>query len=340
MTAGAPKAPLQTGPTVWRGSDLQDASQWSWQWSAGEIEELLAAAEPYRDASDNDLTALTPEGFPLPFVGPKLTELRRRLTHGRGFELVRGFPAQDLTEGQSRAVFAGIGTHIGNLRSQNGAGDLLGQVRNVGADANNPNVRIYQTNERQSFHTDSADVVGLLCLQTGDTGGDSLLVSAATIFNEMVRTDRALASVLFEPIATDRRGEIPPGALPYFTIPVLTWHDGALTVMYQRQYIHSAQRFAEAPRLTAQVIEALDLFDRIANDPGMHLQMRLDVGDMQFVHNHSMLHDRTAFTDRPGQPRHLLRLWLSVPDDRELPPVFAQRLGSVAVGARGGIVVG
>ena len=335
-----PLTPPSTGPTAWRSCDTQDSGQWSWQWSAREIEELLVAAEPYREASDAELTGLTPDTFPLPSVGPKLETLRRRLTHGRGFELVQGFPVRDLTEEQCRAVFAGIGSHLGCLRSQNGAGDLLGQVRNVGADASDPTVRIYQTNERQSFHTDSADVVGLLCLQTGATGGDSLLVSAATIYNEMLRTDEALAAVLFEPIATDRRGEVPPGALPYFTIPVLTWYDNALTVMYQRQYIESAQRFADAPRLTPEVVEALDLFDRIANDPQLHLQMRLEVGDMQFVHNHSMLHDRTAFTDRPDAPRHLLRLWLSVPGDRELPPVFAQRLGSVVVGDRGGIVAG
>lgn len=339
-TARQPPAPYQTGAAVWRGCNLQDSRQWSWRWTAREIEELLAAAEPYCEASDAELTGLTPNDFPLPSIGPKLVALRRQLTHGRGFELVRGFPVDDLTGGQCQAVFAGIGSHLGGLRSQNEAGDLLGQVRNVGADATDPNVRIYQTNERQSFHTDSADVVGLLCLRTGATGGDSLLVSAATIYNEMLRTDKDLAAVLFQPIATDRRGEVPPGALPFFTIPVLTWYANALTVMYQRQYIQSAQRFADAPRLTKEVIEALDLFDEIANDPQLHLHMRLEVGDMQFVHNHSMLHDRTAFTDRPEAPRHLLRLWLSVPGDRALPPVFAQRFGSVVVGDRGGIVVG
>jgi hypothetical protein len=61
---------------------------------------------------------------------------------------------------------------------------------------------------------------------------------------------------------------------------------------------------------------------------------------MQFVHNHSLLHDRTGFVDRVGSPRHLLRLWLSVPGDRKLPPAFTQRYGSIEVGDRGGIVVG
>jgi hypothetical protein len=59
------------------------------------------------------------------------------------------------------------------------------------------------------------------------------------------------------------------------------------------------------------------------------------------VYNHSLLHDRTAFVDHPdsAKRRHLLRLWLSLPGDRHLPPVFTQRYGSITVGDRGGIVV-
>ena len=68
--------------------------------------------------------------------------------------------------------------------------------------------------------------------------------------------------------------------------------------------------------------------------------MRLQPGDMQFVYNHSQLHDRTAFVDwpDPAKRRHLLRLWLSPEGDRELPEVFKERYGSIEVGNRGGIV--
>ena len=123
-------------------------------------------------------------------------------------------------------------------------------------------------------------------------------------------------------------------------IPPFTWHEGRLSVFYQRQYIDSAQRFAGAPRLTSAHVAALDMFDGLANDPALHIQMQLAPGDMQFVYNHAMLHDRTGFTDwpEPAQRRHLLRLWLSVPGDRALPPCFAQRYGSLTPGARGGIV--
>ena len=37
--------------------------------------------------------------------------------------------------------------------------------------------------------------------------------------------------------------------------------------------------------------------------------------------------------------RHLLRLWVSPPNDRPLPPIYADRYGSVEIGNRGGIIV-
>lgn len=333
-------APRQHGPHVWRGDDLLVDPSWTWQLDEVAVDELLQASQPLADADEAELATMTAADFPLPTLATELHDLRRRLVGGRGFELIRGFPADDVSPGQAAAAFVGIGAHLGSARRQNAAGDLLGHVRNVGLDASDPEVRIYQTNARQTFHTDSADVVGLMCLETAARGGDSLLVSAATVYNEVLRRAPELAAVLFEPVATDRRGEVPAGAEPWFSIPVLSWYDDLLTVLYQRQYIESAQRFDAAPRLTATMVAALDLLDEIANAPGVHLSMRLEVGDIQFVHNHRLLHDRTAFVDRPGSPRHLLRLWLSMPGDRRLPPVFAQRYGSVTIGDRGGIVAG
>ena len=108
-------------------------------------------------------------------------------------------------------------------------------------------------------------------------------------------------------MATDRRGEVPEGQKPYFEIPLFNWHKGFLTALYQRQYIDSAQRFADAPRLTPAHVEALDMFDSLANDPELNLFMEFKPGDVQLVHNHTMLHDRTGFVDwpEPERRRHL-----------------------------------
>jgi hypothetical protein len=140
-----------------------------------------------------------------------------------------------------------------------------------------------------------------LCLREAMEGGDSLLVSVETIYNRMRAARPDLLALLFDPIATDRRGEVPEGMKPFMEIPPLSWHAGHLTVFYQRQYIDSAQRFPDAMRLTPDHVAALDMFDGLANDPALHLKMRLRPGDMQFVYNHGQLHDRTGFRlARPG----------------------------------------
>lgn len=326
--------------SAWRGEVMaHQTDRWIRQLSASEIAELEHAATTFL-AVTKEIGEISKATFPLPRFGAHLQNLQETLIHGIGFELLRGLPVAKYTQQFAATIFCGIGAHLGSARSQNAMGHILGHVRDVGADAKNPNTRIYQTAERQTFHTDSCDVVGLLCVREAMEGGKSLLVSTSTIYNEMRRLRPDLVALLFEPIATDRRGEVPVGQKPYFEIPLLNWHAGFLTGLYQRQYVDSAQRFPDAPRLTPAHVEALNLFDALANDPKLHLAMQLEPGDMQFVYNHGLLHDRTAFRDWPdaARKRHLLRLWLAIPGDRSLPEVFKQRYGVIDIGNRGGII--
>jgi hypothetical protein len=327
-------------PSAWRGQEMAaNPDRWLIHLSAGEIAELEQAAQSFLAITD-EIGEISKDKFPLPRFGPHLAKLRETLLTGLGFEVIRGLPVENYSQQMAATIFCGVGAHLGSARSQNAAGHILGHVRDIGADATNPNTRIYQTSERQTFHTDSSDVVGLLCIREAMEGGESLLVSTTTIYNEMLRKRPDLAALMFDPIATDRRGEVPEGEKPYLEIPVLSWHAGFLTGFYQRQYIDSAQRFPDAPRLTPDRVEALDLFDTLANDPLLHFGMQLQPGDMQFVYNHALLHDRTGFRDWPDarQKRHLLRLWLCMAGDRPLPDCFRQRYGSIEIGDRGGII--
>ncbi len=330
--------PVQTGPAVWTGSEMATRRDWTYTWSAAEVAEIESAAVAALE-SGVDLAMLRACDFPLPGLAARLHRIRAEVLRGRGFVLLRGLPVDRWPLRLSAAAFIGIGAHLGAAVSQNALGHVLGHVRDLGLRSDDPAVRLYQTAERQTFHTDSCDIVGLLCLQTARSGGDSALLSSSAVWNEMRRRRPDLARWLLQPVATDRRAEVPPGALPHFTIPVYSWFEGELSVIYQRQYIDSAQRFADAPRLAPEQVQALDLFDAICNDPESHFLMTLRRGDIQLVHNHTMLHDRTAFTDHPEpeRRRHLLRLWLAPADARPLPSVFAQRYGSVVPGARGGV---
>jgi hypothetical protein len=327
-------------PSAWYGPEMARRSDWIESLSADELAEIEDACRPLTETR-SDLESLDAQDCPMPRFGARLARILEEVLGGRGFVLLRGLPVERWGRRLSAAAFLGIGLRCGNLRSQNAKGHLLGHVKDLGLSSRDPNVRIYQTNERQNYHTDSCDVVGLLCLQPAKTGGRSSLVSSVTIYNEMRERRPDLARVLFEPIDTDRRGEVPVGQEPFFRIPVFNWHQGLLSAMYQRSYIESARRFPGVPPLSPQQVEALDLFDQLANDPGLSFEMELQAGDIQLVHNHTLLHDRTAFEDwaEPERKRHLLRLWLAPAAARPLPPVFVERYGSVVPGQRGGVAV-
>jgi hypothetical protein len=330
--------------SAWYGQDLRERTDWIERLSEAEIGEVDSAINELENElakSSVDLTSINTEDFPLPTLGPRLRLLLDDVLRGRGFVLIKALPVERWTKREAAVAFLGIGLHLGNLRMQNAGGHLLGHVKDLGRSSMDPHARIYQTRERQTHHTDSCDVVGLLCLRAAKSGGLSNLVSSTTIFNEMRRRRPDLLRVLLDPIETDRRGEVPEGGKPYFSIPVFNWHEGQLSAIYQRQYIESARRLPGVAPLTPLQIQALDLFDELANDPLLNLMMELQPGDMQFVHNHTILHDRTAFEDfpEPERKRHLLRLWVAPLNARPLPEIYAERFGSVTPGDRGGIAV-
>ena len=313
--------------------EVQDRSAWYGH-------EFANCDDSIEHLSADEIAEVEQDGS-LPNLAPRLQRILDEVLNGRGFVLIRALPVERWTRRQAAMGFLTIGAHLGNLRMQNADGHLLGHVRDLGRSSDDPNTRIYQTRERQTHHTDSCDVVGLMCLRTAKSGGLSSLVSSTTIFNEMRRRRPDLLNVLMEPIETDRRGEVPEGGKPYFNIPVFNYHEGLVSAIYQRQYIESARRFPGVPPLTPIQIEALDLLDELANDPKLNLMMELQPGDIQLVHNHTILHDRTAFEDypEPDRKRPLLRLWLAPSTARPLPDVFAERFGSTVPGDRGGVVV-
>jgi hypothetical protein len=324
---------------AWYGDDLRKTPDlWSHHLNSAEINELETAAANFLKSGEQ-IGEITKENFYLPTFGNFLAKLQDELKYGLGFKLIRGLPVDRYDARSYSTIFCGIGSHLGLARSQNAAGHLLGHVRDVGLDINDPSTRVYQTTARQHFHTDSCDVVGLLCLREAKEGGKSMLASSVTVFNEMSKRCPRLVRELFKSIARDRRGEIPDGQEAFYNIPVFNWLDDYLTCFYHREYIDSAQRYEKAPKLSSRQIEALNLFDQIANEESVYLGMQFKPGDMQFVYNHSLLHDRTEFIDwpDPAKRRHLLRLWLALPSDRPLPESFAQRYGSIEIGIRGGI---
>lgn len=229
----------------------------------------------------------------------------------------------------------------GRALAQNGAGDLLGHVRDVrggqGAGTGAAKVRQYLTNEAIAFHCDAADVVGLLCVSEAARGGASRLASSVTVFNELLRRrGPAFAARLFEPQLLDTRGD---GGLRFVAVePAAALPGRPLSTFWHTEYFRTSHALPGAPPLSAEHAELLDAYEAVAGEAGVALDMQLRVGDAQLVNNHVVVHARAAYVDPVapdaapagagrsdggggGGGRHLLRLWLTTEDYSDASPL-------------------
>jgi hypothetical protein len=343
----SPPVPLPTPggpvecPAAWYRDDMERSQHWIFALTPAELEEIDAALKVSVERCER-LLDIGPDSFPLPTLRAKLLAIRDEVMQGRGLALLRRIPVERYSMEELARIYFGIGRHMGTLRSQNAAGHVLGHVCDIGHDHHhNAYQRGYAAAGPLGFHTDSVDIVALMCLHPAKKGGDSKVVSSVTVHNELWKRRPDLAPLLFEPVYRDRRGEIPAGMDPWWIMPVYQWHEGDLFSHYSSVYIRSAQRFREAKRLTDAQLELFDVMEEIANDPALFLRMPFAVGDIQFINNHHIFHGRDPYEDWPeeGRRRHLLRLWICPPEGPPLPPAYTERYGEIEIGNRGGIIV-
>jgi hypothetical protein len=326
MPAGASARFPIASPAVWRVGDLRD-HEWCVQLSDEHRAAIIDAVAHARRAGVGP-GSVHAGSFPLPSIADDVRAWSDVIGGGRGFVLLRGFPVDDLSEADVELAYIGLGTHLGRQVSQNSQGELLTHIRDERLPVGGPKVRLYRTRERQDFHTDAADIIGLLCLHGALRGGESRVVSSGAIYNEMLATRPDLLEELYSPLCWDRQGDHAPGERAWFELPPFMDLDGTPRLFYVGWYIRDSQRHAEVPRLTAPQLEAMELLERLANDPSFHLQMEFQRGDVQLLNNGRVLHAREAYDDEddPRRRRHLLRLWLA-----------AHRFASVEASLRGGI---
>jgi hypothetical protein len=303
------------GPSAWRAADVADRSAWTVELTDCQRAELVDVATAAR-AAGRTVATLEPQDVALPTMAEALGRIVALLTDGPGFVLLRGFPVDLLDADEVELAYVALGLHLGTPVSQDGAGTILGHVRDDRVARTGPEVRLYRTRERQDFHTDGADIIGLLCLREAAAGGESKLASSYAVHDEILARRPDLLEVLYEPMWWDRNGEEPEGEEPAFPLPILHDVDGRPRVFFIGWYIRDAQRHPQVPRLTPAQLEALDLVEAIANDPAVHVEMDFRPGDVQLLNNATILHAREAYEDHPDldRRRHLLRLWLRAHD--------------------------
>jgi hypothetical protein len=314
----------------WRAEDVAEPDAWTELLSRSEQDELEAAVA-HAAAISEDWLDIGKAEFPLPTLGPRLKRIEQQLIDGRGFVRIRRLPRERWTNDQMSLAYWGIGMHLGRPWPQNQYGHLLGDVTDQGKALDDPTARGNELGLiKLGFHCDGSDLVGLMCLQTGVSGGLSAVCNSVALHNRLVREGPDLAAELYKPQPYDYRGEQAPGKPGWYPMPVFTRHAGRLFTRFIPQYIRASQRHPDAPRLTDKALEAIEWLEAMSEGGEYSVFMDFQPGDMQFINNFHVLHGRTAYEDdrAAGKVRHLKRLWLETEVLADRPVQFVNRMGS------------
>lgn len=331
--------PPVTTAAAWRGDALAQTGEWIYRLTDAQVAELEELGTRFMD-DDPDLRTVQPEDYPLSVSAEAVEEWRREVDFGRGFILVRGLRTHLYSDALSAAIYYVLGLHMGDPIRQNEMGDLIDHVYATSDKMmDDPTARSAKVRDKLVYHSDSSDIVALMCLRPAKEGGASCLVSGAEIYNEILKRRPDLAPLLLEPFHWDWRRQDPEAPSNTYVSPVISMVDGVFSMYAGSLYILTAQDYPGVPKLTEDQIEVLRLFDEITYEPGMAIEMDFRPGDIQWLSNYAALHARTSFNDwpEPQRRRHLLRLWLSSKTNRPVVPDFGKN-GVVQVRAapRGG----
>lgn len=332
------KQPLNL-PAAWRGDELLSRPDWSVRLTSEELAELHSALQ-HALATGKPIEELSRADFPLDSLAGKLAGIQRDLEQGSGACLLQGLRIDELTESSARCLFWGITSYVGTAVSQSAKGERIFSVRDEGFQVGQPEARGPNTRKPLRFHTDRCDAIAFFCLQQAKKGGENQLVSSVALYNEMLAQRPDLVDVLCQPFYYQRHNVDRGNDQPWCRQPIFSFFEGYFACSYLRVLIDRAYSSPELPDMTDQQREAMDYLEQLAARPEMHVAFHQQRGDMLFLNNWVTLHRRSEFEDYEDLAlrRHLLRIWLSVPNSRPLHPDFAANFGATAAGAvRGGM---
>ena len=333
--------PEATGPSAWTRVEMEQDQSWVFQLSDEDLDELEKATTALYHRGVSPLE-FRQKDFPLPSLGPKISSLLHEIEYGRGFVLMRGLNVADYALDKLSVLYWGLGTYLGQTISQNSQGDLLGHVKDMEGGKYTQGgyyeegVRGHRTNALLAPHTDSADLVGLMCVRPAKKGGESWIASSMSVYNRIRVTRPELLEPLLNGFHYDLIGKGRTAVeLSNNRIPVYSWYDGLLSCRFNKQQIELGAQRAQEPLTQAQQ-EAIDLVENLAVSEDFLLPMTFEPGDIQLLNNHTTMHSRGRFVDwdEEEKRRLLLRLWVNIPNGRALAPEYADRLNT---GGRGGV---
>ncbi|MCX4165032.1 MULTISPECIES: TauD/TfdA family dioxygenase [Paraburkholderia] len=314
-TPSLKQAPVDD-PAAWTSRTLGGFETLRYSLAPDEIDALKAVLAQTKSQRPQSTTR---EDFLHPALVTLYRDVQHALMDGRGAIVISGVTQEQFTAEQFERIFWGIGTQLGTAAVQSAAGDRLGHVRVE----DNPKNRGYLSSRELGFHSDAFELMGLMCVERAERGGVTRLASGLAVHNRILAERPDLLPALYEGYyyATAEGADGKRPVTPY-KIPVFSQVDDKASCMCLKAYMSAAATRLNTT-LPDDLNEALLLFLEIAEREEIKIEFLLNPGDILLCNNFALLHARSPFENSPEHKRHMLRLWLKVPDGR---PVVAPLL--------------
>lgn len=305
-------------PNAWT-PDRTGVEEFSRQLSEAELAALDALIAETSDIED---VRVTREQFSHPAIDALMAEARDVIMNGTGVIVLKGVTRERYSDADMKRLYWGLGTHLGRGLPQSRQMEMLGLVQE---EEENPNARGYRSSAALGMHTDAFEIVGLMCVQRAEEGGESSLASALTMHNKILTERPELLPALYEGYYfTLQELQFTDRPTTDAKVPVFSNKNGVVSVNAASGYMRRAAELRNEP-FPADLDVALKFFDELANRPDVRAEFLLQPGDIMLWNNYTHLHSRRSFRNSAERKRLLLRLWLEVEHGRDVQPDYALR---------------
>ncbi|KAI4702400.1 hypothetical protein J4E81_002763 [Alternaria sp. BMP 2799] len=307
---------------VWQGDGLQPA-EYVVKLTDCDIRNVRAAIIKFK-LTGLPRTKIDQKTFDLgsPKLASKLSSISKELHHGTNVVVLRGLDSAYLNDEEAVIAFAGICSYVCPERATDAyANQTLSHVldatrKRVPDDCKNLGLAGSKITAAMDFHSDrfSGDVIALYVRNDGgpDAGGEQFVASFPRIYNELLEKDPEVLETMAEPNWPFELKQ--KDGAPYLELgPTLFFSKGKPLCQLVKAPLlgtDSIPRDPSMPRVTRKQLHAMHAVEELAKR--FCTKVDREQGDIQFLHNLTVMHARAAYrgVDGKASTRHLLRLFL------------------------------
>ncbi|GAA5445065.1 hypothetical protein Misp06_03258 [Microbulbifer sp. NBRC 101763] len=298
---------------AWKAADIASKSNWKFAWPSGWQEEVKALQD-WASNQDHPVESLRADSVPTPQFDQLAQQIKQEIAHGSGITWIQGIDGFD--QDTLNLLFLNISLAMGQTIDTYGR--LYG-ILDTGRSYKDEAIPVSQTNAATGVHTDSSqrtiqpNILGLCCITPAIKGGKSKVVSAAQVHEALREREPGKLALLYDNYIRDL---VTPGSDKNLQnilnnhFPIFSYEKGKLSIRYMRYWIEKGHQRVDQP-LTKEVLQALDMLDGELNNEENVVSFYMNSGDMIFIDNTRILHDRDEFVDTSEQKRVYTRVWIN-----------------------------